>query len=58
VYRWVQRFYHEQKGSTALEYGLICAFVFLAFAATLPALSKEVVSMFELIKTTWTNAVK
>lgn len=54
----LKHFWRDERGATALEYGLICAFVFLAFAATLPFVAAEVVKLFTLIETTWRNAVK
>ncbi len=56
--RIVRRFWHEQTGATALEYGLICALVFLVAAGAMGLMATEVTKMFDLVINTWTNAVK
>ncbi len=53
-----RKFWQEESGATALEYGLICALVFLPLAATMPLVAKEVIGLFNLVATTWQNAVK
>ena len=38
----LQRFIHEQNGATAIEYGLLALFIFLAIIASLQALTTKV----------------
>lgn len=53
----LHRFWREERGATAVEYGLICALVFTAFAATMPFVAQEVVGLFEYIQAAWASAV-
>lgn len=53
----LHRFWHDERGATAVEYGLICALVFTAFAATMPFVAQEVVGLFEYIETAWSSAI-
>lgn len=43
------RFCRDETGATAIEYGLICALVFLPMAAVLPFFATEVTTMFNKI---------
>ncbi len=44
------RVIRDDSGSTAIEYGLICAFIFLAIVATIQNIGKEVlVNLFDVI---------
>lgn len=54
----LQRFWRDERGATAVEYGLICALVFTAFAATMPFVAQEVVELFEYIESAWASAVQ
>lgn len=52
------RFWHDDRGATALEYGLICALVFLVAAGAMALMATEVTKLFDLIINTWKSAVK
>jgi pilus assembly protein Flp/PilA len=52
------QFWHGETGATALEYGLICALVFLVAAAAMGFMATEVTQMFDLVINTWESAVK
>ncbi len=43
------QFCREETGATAIEYGLICALVFLPMAAVLPFFANEVTTMFHKV---------
>lgn len=58
VYQALRRFWHEETGATALEYGLLCALVFLVAAGAMGLMATEVTKMFDLIINTWKSAVK
>jgi pilus assembly protein Flp/PilA len=58
VGKTLRRFWHEEAGATALEYGLLCALVFLVAAAAMGLMATEVTKMFDLLINTWTAAVK
>ena len=47
--RWlggIWRLWHDQHGASALEYGLICALIFLAMAAAVGTVADETTSMW------------
>ncbi len=56
--RMLHKFWRDERGATAVEYGLICALVFTAFAATMPFVAQEVVSLFEYIEAAWASAIQ
>jgi pilus assembly protein Flp/PilA len=48
----------ERSGATAIEYGLIAAFIALALVATLPTIKKNLGSVFNEVNTELSNATK
>ena len=45
----LKNFVCEERGATAVEYGLICALLFTALAVSLPLVAQEVNTMFGTI---------
>lgn len=48
----------DRSGATAIEYGLIAAFIALALVATLPTIKKNLGSVFGEVNTELSNATK
>ncbi|THD80524.1 MAG: Flp family type IVb pilin [Phenylobacterium sp.] len=47
---------NDRKGATAIEYGLIAAFIALAIVATLPGIGKALGTTFNGVNAALTNA--
>jgi pilus assembly protein Flp/PilA len=45
--RLLKRVRRDETGATAIEYGLIAAFVALAVVATLPSIKRNLTSVFD-----------
>lgn len=43
----LDRLFRDRRGATAIEYGLIAAFIAVALVAALPSLRQNVVELFE-----------
>lgn len=52
-----KRFWREENGATAIEYGLICALVVSVIVAALTMVSNRTTAMYTLLIDTWTSAV-
>jgi pilus assembly protein Flp/PilA len=52
-----RRFWTDDKGATAIEYGLIASLIFLAIIAAVNLLSDEMTDMYNFISNTVANAV-
>ncbi|MFN3591071.1 MAG: Flp family type IVb pilin [Thermaurantiacus sp.] len=48
----------DRSGATAIEYGLIAAFIALALVATLPTIKKNLGTVFTEVNTELSNATK
>jgi pilus assembly protein Flp/PilA len=48
----------DRSGATAIEYGLIAAFIALALVATLPAIKKNLGAVFSDVNTELSTATK
>jgi pilus assembly protein Flp/PilA len=46
----------DRKGATAIEYGLIAAFIALAIVGTLPGIGKSLTNTFTKVETSLTEA--
>jgi pilus assembly protein Flp/PilA len=58
VTKLMQRFFREDDGATAIEYGLIAALIAVAIVAVLLALGPQLQAVFTKVTDTLTNAVK
>ena len=45
----IKTFWRDQRGATAIEYGLICALVFLGISASIYAFSDQMAVMYDKI---------
>lgn len=45
----IRRFLNKEQGSTAIEYGLICALLVMAVAAVLPFMGSPVAAMYQRV---------
>lgn len=54
--RPVKKFFSDESGATAIEYGLIAALVSVAAILALTALGTELSNIFNSVKTTLENA--
>jgi pilus assembly protein Flp/PilA len=54
----MKRFFREDDGATAIEYGLIAALIAVAIVAVLLALGPQLQAVFTKVTTTLTAAVK
>ncbi len=52
-----RRFWTNDKGATAIEYGLIASLIFLAIIAAVNLLSDEMTDMYNFISNTVANAI-
>ena len=52
----ILRFLRDERGATAIEYGLICALVFLAIVASIYAFTDEMTVMYGKISTAMQKA--
>ncbi len=52
----LKRFFHDESGQTAIEYGLIAAMLAAAMIVAFQVLGVEYVSMFTKVETEVTNA--
>ncbi len=51
------RFWREDTGATALEYGLIVALIVTGLIVALNTFANQTLGMYNVILTTWQNAV-
>lgn len=49
--RFMRRLAEDRAGATAIEYGLIAAFIALALVATLPAIKRNLGAVFSNVNT-------
>jgi len=56
--RFIARFKADQSGATAIEYGLICALIFLAIVTSISALANSHNGGFAATVEKLTNAMK
>lgn len=49
-----RRFFRDEKGTTVIEYGLICALLVLAVASTLPAFGLTLSQAYERVYNAFT----
>ena len=54
----IGRFVHDERGSTAIEYGLICALVFLGALAGMTSFGEQLMAMFGFIEATITKTLQ
>lgn len=50
-------FWREETGATALEYGLIVALIVTGLIVALNIFATQTIGMYNVILTTWQNAV-
>lgn len=55
--RFITRFLRDDSGATAIEYGLICALIFLVIIGSISAFAKNATDMFDTISATITDAM-
>jgi pilus assembly protein Flp/PilA len=48
----IRRFLADQRGATAIEYGLICGLIFLVIITAVTLFSSRATAMFEYISST------
>ncbi|MEJ0063322.1 MAG: Flp family type IVb pilin [Alphaproteobacteria bacterium] len=53
-----KRFWRQESGATAIEYGLICALLVTAMAAVFPLVAGETTSMFNKVGAAMQTATK
>lgn len=51
------RLHRDDSGATAIEYGLICALIFLVIIAAVSAFANKSTAMYDYISTTISNAI-
>jgi len=54
--RRIRSFARDRRGATAVEYGLICALIFLAIASSIRLLSTSVVNLYGKVSNGVSNA--
>jgi len=54
---FICRFHRDQGGATAIEYGLICALIFLVIIAAVTAFAVRSNAMYDYISTTISAAI-
>lgn len=54
---FIHRFHRDQGGATAIEYGLICALIFLVIVAAVTAFAARSTAMYEYVSTTIVDAI-
>ncbi|MEN5147248.1 Flp family type IVb pilin [Brevundimonas diminuta] len=54
---FIYRFLRDEGGATAIEYGLICALIFLAIILAVTAFAAESSAMYNYISTTISAAI-
>ena len=52
------KFWRDEEGATAIEYGLIAAFIALALTASLPSIRKNLTGVFNTVDTELGQAKK
>jgi pilus assembly protein Flp/PilA len=58
MWNGLNRLRADEKGATAIEYGLITAFVALAIVATLPSIKRNLTSVFGSVDRELAQAAK
>ena len=57
MFTFVKKFYSEEGGATAIEYGLIVGLVFLAIVAAVQGYSTQMGAMYNTTASTIDNAI-
>lgn len=52
-----KKLWREDEGATAIEYGLICALIVTVIVASLSTVASRTTDMYNLLISTWANAV-
>lgn len=55
--KFVSRFLKDESGATAIEYGLICALIFLAIITAIGAFTARTGAMYDYISETISTAI-
>jgi pilus assembly protein Flp/PilA len=55
--RFIGRFLRDDSGATAIEYGLICALIFLAIITAIGAFTARTGAMYDYISETISTAI-
>lgn len=54
---FIHRFFRDEGGATAIEYGLICALIFLAIIMAVTAFAAQSNAMYTHVSTTISAAI-
>lgn len=54
---FIGRFHRDDSGATAIEYGLICALIFLVIIVAVTAFADKSTAMYDLVSTAISNAI-
>lgn len=54
---FIHRLYRDEGGATAIEYGLICALIFLVIVAAVTAFTSRTNAMYDYIGGTISTAI-
>ena len=55
--RFIGQFLRDDSGATAIEYGLICALIFLVIITAVSAFASKSTAMYDYINTSISDAV-
>ena len=55
--RFIARLMRDEGGATAIEYGLICALIFLVIIGAVAAFAARSTAMYDYISTTISTAI-
>ncbi|MNE36232.1 Flp/Fap pilin component [compost metagenome] len=54
---FIGRLHRDDSGATAIEYGLICALIFLVIIAAVAAFAGKSTAMYDYVSTTISQAI-